>query len=826
MNTIAGSSRMGDLSRRILQALSIASFLGVACGGSVSAQPARQQPAAARITDTGAKDTIPGQYIVVFKRGASRAAVAAAEDRAKALGATIGFTYMSALIGFSVKLPKDPAQAQRALQALREAPDVDYIAADQKVHGATVQPPNPAGAPPTGLDRIDRRLLPLNNSYTYSETGAGVHAYVIDSGIRMTHAEFGGRASGASFTAITTDGFGAGDCFGHGTHVAATIGGATYGVAKAVNLHSVRVLDCSNSGTWSGVIAGVNWVTANATLPAVANMSLSGGVFAPVDTAVTNSIASGVTYVVSASNNGADACGFSPAHIPAAITVSATDPLNDTRPSWANFGSCVDIFAPGVNILSAWNTSDTATNTISGTSQAAPHVTGAVARHLQNAPDLPAAVWNLIDNDADLFGTTLNWPGVINPGPGTPNKLLHFGSLNDGYDDGDPHFTTVDGVHFDFQSAGEFVTLRDGNGMQIQTRHTGVTAAPAVANPYTGLTSCVSINTAVAARVGTHRVTYEPSGAGASGMQLRVDGTPATLGAQGITLGAGGRVTNSTAANGIDVEFPNGTSLTVIPNFWPSQNIWYLSVSIFRTPASEGIMGAIAPGSWLPALPNGSSLGPKPASLHQRYVDLHQTFANAWRVTNATSLFDYAPGASTATYTFAAWPPENPPCVFPKSPPVKPLDRDTAQKLCHEVADKQRNANCVFDVAVTGEAGFVKPYLVSQRLEAGATRTFVSDDKDTSQLGAPVTFTATVAHRASSGRAVPAGAVQFTVDGSRAGDPVKLDSHGRAAWQTSRLSAGKHQVSARYVPSEGSVFLASTSLDRIHAVLRAMPPTQ
>jgi hypothetical protein len=507
--------------------------------------------------------------------------------------------------------------------------------------------------------------------------------------------------------------------------------------------------------------------------------------------------------------------------------VSATDPLTDTRPSWANFGSCVDIFAPGVNILSAWNTSDTATNTIPGTSQAAPHVAGAVARHLQNQPlDSPAAAWAQIDYDADLFGTTLNWPGVINLGPASPNKLLHFGSLNDGYDDGDPHFTTVDGVHFDFQSAGEFVTLRDGNGMQIQTRHTGVTAAPAVANPYTGLTSCVSINTAVAARVGTHRITYESSGTGASGMQLRVDGTPATLGTQGITLGPGGRITNSAAANGIDVDFPNGTSLTVIPNFWPSQNIWYLTVSIMHTPASEGIMGAIAPGSWLPALPNGSSLGPKPASLHQRYVQLHQTFANAWRVTNATSLFDYAPGTSTATFTFAAWPPENPPCVFPKSPPVKPLDRDTAQKLCHEVADKQRNANCVFDVAVTGEAGFVKPYVISQQLEAGATRTYVNDDKDTSQLGAPVTFTATVAQRASSVRGVPAGAVQFTVDGSRAGDPVKLDSHGRAAWQTSRLSAGNHQVSARYIPSEGSVFLTSSSFDKMHAVLRETPPTQ
>jgi hypothetical protein len=226
--------------------------------------------------------------------------------------------------------------------------------------------------------------------------------------------------------------------------------------------------------------------------------------------------------------------------------------------------------------------------------------------------------------------------------------LLHWGSLNDGFNDGDPHLTTVGGIHYDFQSAGEFVALRDGNGTQIQTRQTPVSTQPPVANTYTGLATCVSLNTAVAARVGTHRVTYQPNLDGrpdSSGLQLRVDGVLKPLGAQGLNLGPGARVVKSSAGNGIEIDFPDGTSLTATPNFWgPPHNKWYLSVSVFRTPASEGIMGSLASGSWLPALPDGTSLGPMPATLPQRYSDLYGKFADAWRVTNTTSLFDYAPG--------------------------------------------------------------------------------------------------------------------------------------------------------------------------------------
>ena len=482
------------------------------------------EPKLAPIINEAAPNTIPGQYIVVFKPGTDRKAVLAAQDMVKRLDGTVGFTYTSALIGFSAKL------SPKAVEALRAVPGVAYIEADQKGSINTVQPPNPSGNPPTGLDRTSERLLPLDSRYTYSETGAGVHAYILDTGIRATHMEFGGRASGA-FTAVM-DGNGTNDCNGHGTHVAGTIGGATFGIAKGVTLHAVRVAQCSGSVAGADAIAGVDWVTNNAIRPAVANMSLGFGAFTALDTSVTSSIASGVTYIVAAGNANTDACTTSPARVPTAITVGAIDPGNDSRASFSNFGACLDLFAPGLNILSAWNTNDTATNTISGTSMATPHVTGVVALYLQNHTAATSAdVWTAIHN-ADDVSTTAGWAGVTSPGTGSPNELLHWGSLNDGVDDGDPHLTTVDGVHYDFQSAGEFVVLRDRDGLEIQTRQTPVATASAIADSYTGLTTCVSLNTAVAARVGTHRVTFQPNLSGVpdpAGLQLRVDGNLAAL---------------------------------------------------------------------------------------------------------------------------------------------------------------------------------------------------------------------------------------------------------------------------------------------------------
>ncbi len=404
------------------------------------------------------------------------------------------------------------------------------------------------------------------------------------------------------------------------------------------------------------------------------------------------------------------------------------------------------------------------------------------------------------------------------------SKLTHglHGPPFTATNDGDPHITTVGGIRYDFQSVGEFIVLRDGNGMQIQTRQSPVSTQPPFTDPYTGLATCVSLNTAVAARVGRHRVTYQPNLSGRpdpSGMQLRVDGVLTPLGAQPINLGPGARVMKSAVGNGIEIDFPDGTNLTAVSNFWGApHNRWYINLSVLNTEATEGIMGALASGSWLPALPDGTSLGPKPAALQQRYVDLYQKFADAWRVTNATSLFDYAQGTSTATFTLASWPPESPPCVAPESPPTRPVNANVAQKLCAQIVDKNRKANCVFDVGITGESGFAKLYLVSQQIQAGATRITVNDDKDPTRHRDAVTFTATVALKAPGGKTIPTGKVQFTLNGVVTGDPVRLNAKGQATWKTSRLAVGNHRVVALYIPAKGSVFLASSSLDQPHTV--------
>jgi len=265
-----------------------------------------------------------------------------------------------------------------------------------------------------GLDRIDQRSLPLNGTYSYDYTGAGVTAYIIDTGIRISHNEFSGRARwGATFAGgPATD-----DCNGHGTHVAGTVGGTTYGVAKGVSLVAVKVLGCGGSGTTTGVVSGINWVADDASGPAVANMSLGGGASNSIDAAVNGAISAGVTFAVAAGNENANACNYSPARVPAAITVGATT-STDARASYSNIGTCLDIFAPGSGITSAWKNSNTATNTISGTSMATPHVTGAAALQLQRSPgSTPAQVRDaLVNNASSLSG---------NMGAGSPGKLLY-----------------------------------------------------------------------------------------------------------------------------------------------------------------------------------------------------------------------------------------------------------------------------------------------------------------------------------------------------------------------------------------------------------------
>ncbi len=342
---------------------------------------------------------IQDQYVVVLKKGVSPGGIL------KATGATPRHVYRSALNGFAAKL--NAAQ----VAALRNNPNVDYIEQDGEVTINATQ-----YYPTWGIDRIDQRSRPLDSYYTYNRTGAGVNLYVLDTGIRTSHSEFGGRAT-VGYDAIG-DGYYGQDCNGHGTHVAGTAGGSTYGVAKGVNLISVRVLNCSGSGTWSGVIAGVDWVTANRVGLSVANMSLGGGAYTALDQAVQNSINSGVTYVVAAGNNGANACNYSPARVSAAITVGNTT-SSDARSSSSNYGSCLDLFAPGTSITAAWYGSDTQTNTISGTSMASPHVAGVAAMYLEYNPGaLPVDVaYAINDNSSKNY--------VTSAGSYSPNRLLY-----------------------------------------------------------------------------------------------------------------------------------------------------------------------------------------------------------------------------------------------------------------------------------------------------------------------------------------------------------------------------------------------------------------
>ena len=319
-------------------------------------------------------NAIPGRYIIVFRPGSAGHDVSAAAHAVARLGGQIHYTYSDALQGFAASLP------EAALKGLRHNPNIDFIEVDQTV-SVDIEA---AQSAPWNLDRIDQRNLPLDGFYGYTSTGTGVTAYIIDTGIRTSHTEFTGRAS-VGYDAVN-DGRNGIDCNGHGTHVAGTVGGFTYGVAKNVSLVAVRVLNCAGSGTISGVIAGVDWVTGNKLPPAVANMSLGGGASTALDNAVKASIDSGVTYAIAAGNSKKDACRTSPARVPAAITVGATT-STDTRASYSNYGACLDLFAPGSSVTSAWNSSDTATNTISGTSMATPNVTGVAALYLQNNTD-------------------------------------------------------------------------------------------------------------------------------------------------------------------------------------------------------------------------------------------------------------------------------------------------------------------------------------------------------------------------------------------------------------------------------------------------------
>lgn len=382
-----------------------AAFLTMAAINLVHAAPNTTSPL---LDSSQAKGIIKNQYIVILNKDAGPS-IDFAQNIAKQHGAKVLQSYDTVLKGFAIYLPDTAATA--FVEAMKKNPKVLSVENDivMKIDATTQSNPD------WGLDRIDQKALPLNSAYSYLQTGSGTTAYIVDTGILSSHQQFSGRVL-SGYTAIS-DGNGTTDCNGHGTHVAGTVGGSTYGVAKNVNLVPIRILGCDGSGASSNVIAGLDWILKNGKKPAVVNMSLGGDASTSLDSAVENLFNNGYVMVVAAGNSNTDACSASPARVSKALTVAATD-NTDTRASYSNYGSCVDIFAPGSQINSSWIGSNTATKVLNGTSMATPHVAGVVAEMLQSTPTAtPQTISTNLLNQASS--------NVVKNPSGSPNRLLY-----------------------------------------------------------------------------------------------------------------------------------------------------------------------------------------------------------------------------------------------------------------------------------------------------------------------------------------------------------------------------------------------------------------
>ena len=405
--------------------------------------------------------------------------------------------------------------------------------------------------------------------------------------------------------------------------------------------------------------------------------------------------------------------------------------------------------------------------------------------------------------------------------------LTNDRAVYDARNNGDPHIKTVNGTYYDFHGAGEYTLLRDGTDYEIQTRQTPVATANPLPNGYTGLSSCVAVNTALAARVGTHRISYQPDGPVTeqeTRMRLRVNGVLQDIDALGsINLGVGGRVSKAAVGNGIEVDFPNGSSMLVTPGWWNAHDIAFLNIRILNTPAIEGIAGFIEPGQWLPGLSDGTYLGPKPANLSDRYQQLNVLFSDSWRVSNASSLFDYASGTSTATFTIPGWPIEDASsCELPDMTVVSPVALAVAEWECRNLIDKENRENCVNDVVVTGETKFATTYLLEQRLEQGCTKTKIYPLRKVTLESFAATFVAVISscqRLVSDVLEKPYGQIQFYLNGEPVGELVTVDQFGRAQWTSGALPRGEYRISAQFLPNkDDDKYLASRSFELVHVV--------
>ncbi len=457
-------------------ALALVVSVGVATGVSWSATATASQTPAPLAPPAADGTPVPGAYLVVLEPSTPDSAVVDTAGRAAAAGADVGAVFTAAIEGFVAELDAD------ALDAVRRLPGVAYVEPDAVVSASTIVQPTTSW----GLDRIDQRGLPLNGSYSYEGTGAGVRVYVVDSGVSPSHDELIGRVSGGA--GFVNDGYGTGDCEGHGTAVAGVAAGTTFGVAKAAQVVPVRVLDCVGDGTTSSVVAGLDWVTANRVLPAVATLSLGGSASTTIDSAVRRTIGRGVVVAAAAGNDNGNACGYSPGREPLALTVGATD-VTDLRAPYSNYGSCVDLFAPGTDIATAWPRtpagapSNSQLVLISGTSFSAPFVAGAAALMLEDTPAAsPAAV------NAALVSATST--GVVtSPGTGSPNRLLFSPLVGVGPAPtpivimGDP---LVDGVMTALEAElGGAIDYIPSTGADVVTTRTGYPGCTGVLRPRT-----------------------------------------------------------------------------------------------------------------------------------------------------------------------------------------------------------------------------------------------------------------------------------------------------------------------------------------------------